>query len=205
MVWTPKSADEPEALPRLTIYTDGCHSKHSGLGASAVVVHDHMSGVLHVAAVPLSDATTSRAELFAAVLATKFVHKRIKETGVMHETKAWTDSEMVRKGLGEWVTSWQAKGWLLASGEPVKNQDLWKEITATPTWGTVMWSWVKGHSGVLGNELCDFLAARARQVLVHELAGTPPSYEISGTADAWAKDFLIHHEALDYFEDVQLL
>lgn len=40
-----------------------------------------------------------------------------------------TDSEFMFNTITkEWYKNWQRKGWVTASGEPVKNQDLWKKI-----------------------------------------------------------------------------
>jgi ribonuclease HI len=40
-----------------------------------------------------------------------------------------TDSEYVYNAITkEWYKSWDRKGWVTAAGEPVKNQDIWKNI-----------------------------------------------------------------------------
>ena len=48
-----------------------------------------------------------------------------------------------------------------ASGGPVKNQDLWERMYELGQALTIKWSWVKGHSGIEGNERADVLASTA--------------------------------------------
>jgi ribonuclease HI len=79
----------------------------------------------------------------------------------------YTDSEYVRNGITQWVTSWQRKGWMTAGKKPVKNQDLWQQLLAAverhaPA-GGVTWHWTKGHAGDRWNEHVDHLANSAAQ------------------------------------------
>ena len=41
-----------------------------------------------------------------------------------------TDSQYVQKGITEWIHGWKARGWKTAAKEPVKNEDLWKQLDA---------------------------------------------------------------------------
>ena len=77
------------------------------------------------------------------------------------QAKVYTDSEYVRRGITEWVTSWKARDWRTADRKPVKNQDLWKELEALVAKHQIEWHWVKGHSGNPGNERVDRLANEA--------------------------------------------
>jgi ribonuclease HI len=70
----------------------------------------------------------------------------------------YTDSEYVRKGMTEWISGWQRRGWKTADGKPVKNADLWQRLEALRKLHTVEWRWVKGHAGDPGNERADALA-----------------------------------------------
>src|SRR5690349_13772077 len=41
-----------------------------------------------------------------------------------------TDSEYIYNTISKgWINNWERKGWITSSGEPVKNQDLWKKIS----------------------------------------------------------------------------
>ena len=70
----------------------------------------------------------------------------------------YTDSQYVCKGITEWIEKWKLTGWKTASGKPVKNSELWKDLDAVCKRYTVEWRWVRGHTGNPGNERADALA-----------------------------------------------
>ena len=74
----------------------------------------------------------------------------------------YLDSQYVRQGITEWIVGWKAKGWRTASGQPVKNAELWQRLDALVNQGPhrISWHWVKGHAGHPGNERADALANR---------------------------------------------
>ncbi len=71
-----------------------------------------------------------------------------------------TDSQYVQKGISEWIHGWKAKGWKTAAKQPVKNDDLWKQLDKLASQHKVDWRWVKGHAGHVENERADQLANR---------------------------------------------
>jgi ribonuclease HI len=77
-----------------------------------------------------------------------------------------TDSEYVVRGINEWLPNWKARGWRTADRKPVKNQDLWEQLDAAAARHDIEWKWVKGHSGVPGNERVDALANAAIDALL---------------------------------------
>jgi ribonuclease HI len=72
----------------------------------------------------------------------------------------YTDSEYLRRGIGEWMPKWKASGWRTSARKPVKNEDLWRRLDEATTRHQVEWHWVKGHSGHPDNERADALANR---------------------------------------------
>jgi ribonuclease HI len=72
-----------------------------------------------------------------------------------------TDSTYLRDGITRWLPGWKRKGWKTASGQPVKNQDLWMSLDAICKRHHVSWEWVKGHAGHPENQLADRLANEA--------------------------------------------
>jgi ribonuclease HI len=72
-----------------------------------------------------------------------------------------TDSKYVMQGINEWMQNWKSNGWKTAAKKPVKNVDLWQQLDDEAGRHEVSWRWVKGHSGVEGNELADQLANEA--------------------------------------------
>lgn len=78
-----------------------------------------------------------------------------------------TDSEWTVKAMTKWWHQWKASGWRTASGKEVANLPLLTRLKAAMDYhrkaGTeVSLVWVRGHSGVSGNERADFLAGQAR-------------------------------------------
>ena len=71
-----------------------------------------------------------------------------------------TDSQYVRQGITDWIVRWKRNGWRTASKQPVKNEDLWRQLDVLADAREVAWHWVKGHSGHRENELVDALANR---------------------------------------------
>lgn len=75
----------------------------------------------------------------------------------------------IRSGPGKravfsgWVVGWQKNGWKKADGKIPLHLDLWKSIISEcerhiSSGSTLKLEWVKGHSGVYGNEYADYLA-----------------------------------------------
>lgn len=104
--------------------------------------------------------TNNTAELSAAINGFKLALKTdAKELTIL------LDSEYTRKGLQEWIPKWIKNNWLKADGAPVANADLWKELNALKgEWlgrgNKLEMTWVKGHSGDIGNDKADLNALR---------------------------------------------
>lgn len=85
----------------------------------------------------------------------------------------YTDSTYVRNGVMSWIANWKRNGWRTKGGQPVKNEDLWRELDAAAArHHEVVWHWVKGHAGQVENERADRLAARGQRAAM-EAAGVP--------------------------------
>ena len=136
----------------LDIYTDGaCRGNPGPGGWGAVLMHAGRERELSGA----DPATTNnRMELTAVIEALAALKRPVK-------ARIYTDSQYVRLGILEWVANWKKRGWKTADRKPVKNQDLWERLDALAAGHELEWHWVKGHSGVPGNERCDQLANEA--------------------------------------------
>ena len=99
------------------------------------------------------DTTNNRMELTAAIEALKALNGSRKVT--LH-----TDSKYVMEGVNSWMDGWKQRGWKTANKKPVKNQDLWQALDEAAARHEIKWKWVKGHTGVAGNEEADALANR---------------------------------------------
>lgn len=76
------------------------------------------------------------------------------------------DSRYIIDGHDRYLDTWKRNFWIKADGQPVKNREMWEEIDATRDRlhnANVKYKidWVKGHSGIVGNEIADEGATRA--------------------------------------------
>jgi ribonuclease HI len=141
---------------RVQIYTDGaCRGNPGPGGWGALLAWGDQSRELRGAE---SLTTNNRMELTAVIEALGALKRPV-------EIDLYTDSEYVRRGITEWMSAWKARGWRTADRKPVKNQDLWQLLDERCGAHVIAWHWVKGHSGVPGNERADQLANEAIDAL----------------------------------------
>jgi ribonuclease HI len=140
------------------VYTDGGAEPNPGLGGWGAVILDRATGERRELSGGERHATNNRMELTAAIRALEAL-----EAGRVVDL--YTDSSYLRLGILRWLPRWKAQGWRVRGGEPVKNDDLWRELEAAAARHRVRWHWVKGHSGQEHNERAHTLAAEeiARQ------------------------------------------
>ena len=100
------------------------------------------------------ETTNNRMEITAAIEALKFIDDDSK-------VKIYTDSKYLKDGITEWLHQWKSNGWKTSSNKKVKNIDLWLELDNLIINHDIEWSWIKGHSGDLGNDEADKLANEA--------------------------------------------
>lgn len=139
--------------PDYIIYTDGsCLRNPDGPGGWAAVVLDpDMNKITELHGGDPST-TNNRMELTAAIGAMSYA-----TPGAVVDL--YTDSQYLKNAFTKnWLAGWKRKGWVTASREPVKNQDLWRELDALYSERKIRFHWVKGHVGVEHNERCDVLA-----------------------------------------------
>jgi len=137
------------------IYTDGGCSPNPGKGAWAVILLHEDGTTLEDYGVD-SNTTNNRMEMKAVIEALCMVSV-LPETS---EVTIYTDSQLVYMGITNWFNSWKARNWRTASGDLVKNKDLWLMIgSLLHSMGrrTLNWQWVRGHSGDEYNEKVDSL------------------------------------------------
>jgi ribonuclease HI len=120
----------------------------------------------------VSDATNNLTELMAIMRCLQYVPagSKFRQPFVLY-----TDNEYAKNSLTKWVHSWREGGWLTSAGQPVQNRELIEEtadlIAAHERHRDFELRWVRGHSGVVENELVDRLAGEAR--LLHKTNWTP--------------------------------
>ena len=134
------------------IYTDGACRGNPGPGGWGVAMryqgqHKTLNGYD-------SETTNNRMELTAVIEGLRALKRSC-------EIELHTDSRYVLQGINEWIANWKANGWKTKAKKAVKNIDLWQLLDEEGARYEIYFNWVKGHSGVEGNELADELANEA--------------------------------------------
>ena len=135
-------------------YTDGACSGNPGIGGWGVVLLAEKNNEI-IKRKELSggslETTNNQMELKAAIETLKALKKPTEITII-------TDSNYVKKGITEWLSSWKRNNWKTSSKTEVKNKNLWEELEKLVNKNKVDWLWIKGHDGNVENEQADFLA-----------------------------------------------
>ncbi|MGG4497584.1 ribonuclease HI [Brevibacillus reuszeri] len=140
-------------MREVQIYTDGACSGNPGPGGwGAVLMYGQhikeMSG-----AEP--NTTNNRMELQAAISALTSLKEACKVT-------LYSDSAYLVNCFKQgWFKGWLKNGWKNSKGQPVENQDLWKELLRLMDIHQVEYVKVKGHADNKWNNRCDELATGA--------------------------------------------
>jgi ribonuclease HI len=139
------------------IYTDGACRGNPGPGGWAAL----LSAGQHEKEISGAEnpTTNNRMELMAVIAALSALKRA-------SQVRLYTDSQYVRRGILEWLAQWKARDWKTADKKPVKNQDLWHQLEQAAARHRVEWHWVRGHTGVAGNERADALANAAIDTLL---------------------------------------
>ena len=144
----------------IIIHTDGACIGNPGPGGWAAHLQS-LDGTEVLRRKQLSggeaDTTNNRMEMLAAINALRYVKKKEKPVTVI------SDSQVLVKGMNEWIDGWKQRGWKKADRKPVQNADLWMLLDELNQERSIAWEWVKGHAGDPFNELVDRLATKAAQ------------------------------------------
>ncbi|MBM4207832.1 MAG: ribonuclease HI [Gammaproteobacteria bacterium] len=133
----------------VVIYTDGaCRGNPGPGGWGAILSYKGKTKELYGGE---QLTTNNRMELMAVINALEALTKPCK-------VELHSDSKYVLQGITEWLDNWKKRGWKTANKGAVKNEDLWRRMDAAQTRHNIVWKWVKGHSGIDGNEKADQLA-----------------------------------------------
>jgi ribonuclease HI len=140
-------------MMKIRIYTDGGCSGNPGPGAWAYILLEP-TGESQDACFA-AETTNNKMELQAVIEALQAVRK--KPDLASAEIELFTDSQYVKNGISDWIHNWIRNGWKTRSKQPVKNQDLWKQLLVLSRTMSIQWRWLQGHAGDRYNEACDRL------------------------------------------------
>jgi len=138
----------------IVVFTDGAAKRNPGPGGWGVVIvtpDGHVTELGGGAALT----TNNKMELTGAIQA-------LTRLGDVDGALAvYTDSTYVIQGIEQWVHNWRRRGWRTATGGEVLNRELWEElwslVAARPA-KSIAWHYVRGHTGIPGNERVDEIA-----------------------------------------------
>jgi ribonuclease HI len=145
------------------IFTDGACRPNPGPGGWGVVLR-YGAHERELSGGEAGVTTNNRMELTATIRALETLTRR----SVVH---LHTDSTYVRNGITRWMDGWKRRGWRTGTDQPVKNEDLWRELDAAAARHEVEWFWVRGHAGHPENERADKLAERGLEEALRPLTG----------------------------------
>ena len=150
---------------RVVIFADGAAKGNPGPGGWGVIVVTPAGEVMELGG-RVPHTTNNRMELTAVIEGLGAVRAMAGPVAIH------TDSTYVIRGIREWIHAWRRRGWKTAGGTAVANRDLWEQlaalVAARAAAGAVEWHFVRGHSGIPGNERVDAIAEG-------NAAGRPPS------------------------------
>jgi ribonuclease HI len=147
-----KLTESGRAWP-ITVFTDGAAKGYPGPGGWAAVivtpdgrVRELGGGTRHT--------TNNRMELTGPIEA--LAHLK-QSPG---PARLYTDSTYVIRGISEWIPNWQRRGWTTREGKDVLNRELWERLwqLVQDRADKVEWHYVRGHTGIPGNERVDEIA-----------------------------------------------
>lgn len=77
-----------------------------------------------------------------------------------------TDSQFLISSITSWIKFWKKNKWRTKSNQPVKNIEDFKELDELLSQNdiNIKWHHVRGHQGILGNEMADRLARKGAQM-----------------------------------------
>jgi len=131
------------------MYTDGACRGNPGPGGWGVILSYQDKQKTLNGFEP--ETTNNRMELTAAIEGLRALKRAC-------DVDLYTDSKYVMQGINDWMASWKSNGWKTAAKKPVKNTDLWQLLDVQAKKHQIKWRWVKGHTGIEGNEMADQLA-----------------------------------------------
>lgn len=145
-------------LKKVEIWTDGACSYNPGPGGWASILY--YKGIEKEISGGMLDTTNNVMELTAVIQGLKALKEPCEVT-------LYSDSTYVVNAILEnWLDTWQKNGFKTANKKPVKNKELWEELSILLKKHNVNFVHVKGHADNVNNNRCDKLARTEIQKLM---------------------------------------
>lgn len=140
--------------PPIVVFTDGAAKGNPGPGGWGAIIATPDGHVTELGG-GAAHATNNQMELTAPIEALRHLQRTPGQLAL------YTDSTYVIKGMREWIWAWRRRGWKTAEGADVLNRELWERLAslvAARGKDAIAWHYVRGHSGIPGNERVDEIA-----------------------------------------------
>ena len=140
-------------MEKIIIYTDGACSGNPGPGGwAAILIYNGKEKEISGG----NKNTTNNIMEITAVI------EGLKALKYPCEVELYSDIAYVVNTFTQgWIFNWMQKGWKTASGDSVKNKELWQELYSLTKIHKVTFNKVKGHADNHYNNRCDELARDA--------------------------------------------
>lgn len=148
-----KQEKKPE-LP-IIVFADGACTGNPGPGGWGVIIAMPDGQIVELGGGE-PETTNNKMELTAVGKALRYLEHKPGAVDV------YTDSTYVIHGITKWIWGWQKRGWKTAEGKDVANAEFWKRLSQLVMRrgkeNPIEWKYVRGHSGIPGNERVDEIA-----------------------------------------------
>lgn len=168
-------------MKQIIIYCDGACSGNPGPGGWGSIVGIENEIVVELGA-SAQQTTNNQMELQACISAFEFLLGQDLDS--KSKIDVFTDSVYVIRGITQWIWGWQRNAWKTSDGKEVSNKELWQDLAkfvrkmeSLLGAKAINWNYVRGHTGIAGNERCDVIAVEySKNQRPHLYEGTPEHY-----------------------------
>jgi ribonuclease HI len=140
-------------MKTIVVFTDGAAKGNPGPGGWGAVIAIPAGRVRELGG-GARHTTNNRMELTGPIEALAHL------TETPGAIALYTDSTYVIRGISEWIHKWERRGWKTIDGKDVLNRELWERLLhlVQDRPDRVEWHYVRGHTGIPGNERVDEIA-----------------------------------------------
>lgn len=146
----------------IKIFTDGSslsNGKTNNTGGWGMAVFDEKDNLIYAQSGTSINTTNNREEFKAILSAIDYVLSMSNDEFAVNQAIICTDSSYCLNTLTDWMYRWERNNWIKSDKKVPENLDiikpLYKKLSGK---SSIEFLKVKGHSGLLGNELADALA-----------------------------------------------
>jgi len=146
---------------QLTIYCDGaCLGNPGEAGSGLAIFYNNAKEPILIYGKYIENGTNNIAELNALLRALQIAYKNIDR---YRNITVKTDSQYSIDSITKWAYGWEKNGWKRKKNREIKNLELIKRVFKLYKYlkDRISIEYVKGHSGINGNELADQMAKEA--------------------------------------------